>query len=70
MFTGCKKCRMATAVLFLALGVLFLLRDLSVWNFWNVQWWTALFLLMGICGICMHTCPECCMTMPETKKRR
>ncbi len=70
MFSGCKKCNMVTGLLFLVLGVLFLLRDLNVWGFWNIQWWTALFLLAGLCGLTMHTGKDCWAVMPESKKRR
>ena len=49
-------------------AVLFLLRDLGTWDFWNIQWWTALFLLVGLCGLCMHKCPDCCAMM-DGKRR-
>jgi hypothetical protein len=39
----------------LVIGVLFLLRDLNVWDFWNISWWTAVFVLMGLCGL-LGTC--------------
>ena len=68
MLMGCKKCRMISAVLFLVLGVLFLLRDLNVWGFWKIQWWTALFLLIGVCGLSMNKCPDCCAMM-DSKRR-
>lgn len=35
-------------VILLIVGILFLLVDLGKWNFWNIQWWTVLFLLWGI----------------------
>ena len=41
--------------LVLVLGVLFLLRDWNVWDFWNIQWWTAAFVLVGLAGLC-----KCC----------
>lgn len=47
--TGCcMPCAAWWGVIVLAFGVLFLLRDLNVWNFWNIQWWTVAFLLMGV----------------------
>ena len=70
MMSGCKKCRMVTAVLFFVLGVLFLLRDFGVWDFWNIEWWTALFLLLGISGLAMNKCPDCCAAMEGTSKKR
>jgi len=56
---GCKKCSMITALLFLVLGVLLLLRDLGVWDPWNVQWATGLFLILGVTGIAKTKCPDC-----------
>lgn len=56
---GCKKCRTMCAVTLLVLGVLFLLADLNIWEFWNIQWWTALFILWGAGGLAQNSCPDC-----------
>ncbi|QQG38993.1 MAG: hypothetical protein HYS32_00830 [Candidatus Woesearchaeota archaeon] len=45
--------------LFLALGILFLLVDFGVWNFWGIQWWSAIFVLMGIGALAQKSCPDC-----------
>jgi len=55
----CDKCTKMSGALILVVGVLFLLRDLGIWNFWDVQWWTALFLLFGLGKLCGAGCPEC-----------
>ncbi|MFH1401304.1 MAG: hypothetical protein ABIH41_07345 [Nanoarchaeota archaeon] len=50
--------------LVLIVGVLFLLRDLTVWNFWNIQWWTAAFLIAGLGALgasCCKMCQSCCV---------
>ena len=72
MMNGCKKCKTLCGVLFLVVGVLFLLRDLNVWDFWNVQWWSVLFLLMGLGSVAMCNCPDCqaCCGMEEKPKKR
>ncbi len=72
MMMGCKKCRKLCGVLFLVVGVLFLLKDLNVWTFWNIQWWSVLFLLIGFGSVAMCHCPECqaCMGMEKPSKRR
>ncbi len=59
MMQACKKCSTLCGVLVLVAGVLFLLRDLGQWNFWNVQWWTVLFLLWGLGSLGAAGCPEC-----------
>jgi len=68
MMMGCGKCRVIGAIVFLVLGVLFLLKDLGTWDFWNISWWTALFLWFGIAGFCMSKCPDCCATMGSKKR--
>ncbi|GAF72302.1 unnamed protein product, partial [marine sediment metagenome] len=40
----CKGC----AVVALIAGILFLLQDLAVWNFWNISWYTVAFVLVGL----------------------
>ncbi len=56
---GCKKCQGVCAFVLLLLGVLFLLRDLGIWNFWNIQWYTALLLWLGLASFGMRTCADC-----------
>ena len=65
MMEGCMKCKKVGGLLFLVLGVLFLLRDFNVWTFWNVQWWSALFLLMGVCKLAICHCPDCQASMKK-----
>ena len=55
----CDKCGKLAGVLVLALGIIFLLKDLGIWNFWNIQWWTALLLLGGLSMVTSKCCPEC-----------
>jgi hypothetical protein len=62
----CGKCGKMMGLLVLIIGVLFLLRDVNVWNFWNIQWWTVAFILIGCAGLCCGCCPEC-KTMAKKK---
>ncbi len=64
---GCGKCRVLGGVIFLTLGVLFLLRDLNMWGFWNIQWWTALFLVVGLMHVAQCHCLDC-KAMIDKKK--
>lgn len=69
---GCGKCKMAGAVLFLLVGVAFLFRDVGVWDFWDIQGWTVLFLLLGLTCI-GHSCCKDCQAMceqPAPSKRK
>ncbi len=43
----------------LLLGVLFLVRDFGIWNFWNIQWWSIAFILIGL-GACCKCCGRMC----------
>ena len=56
---GCKKCMKMGGASLLVLGILFLLQDLGIWNFWNINWWTALFIAMGIGSLGSANCPDC-----------
>ena len=68
---GCKKCSTVTGVVLLALGVIYLLGDLNIWNFWNIKLWTALLIYLGFALLCMAKCPDCrAMNRPVTGKRR
>ena len=67
----CEKCVKKGGLVILALGILFLLRDINLlgeWNFWGIQWWTALFLLAGISFVMHGSCPECKIAKPGKKK--
>lgn len=35
----------------LIVGILYLLTDLGTISFWNLSWWTVLFILWGLMGI-------------------
>lgn len=50
---------MLEGLLFLMFGVLFLLRDLNVWDYWNIQWWSIAFLMLGLTILLSNTCPKC-----------
>jgi hypothetical protein len=50
---------MISGVVFLILGALFLLVDLGVWDFWNIQWWSALFIFVGVGALAKRSCPDC-----------
>ncbi len=59
MMGGCAKCHRACGWIVFILGVLFLLRDFGIWDFWGVSWWTALFLVCGFGGIAQAGCKDC-----------
>ena len=59
MMGMCNKCTKMMGVLLLVLGLIFLVVDLEYWNFFGIQWWTALFLLMGVAKLGHGSCAEC-----------
>ena len=65
----CKKCTSICGILFLVIGILFLLVDLEMWDFFGIQWWTALFLLVGLGGLVASKCPDC-QTMRSGKVKK
>jgi len=56
---ACEKCTKIMGAGWLILGILFLLRDLGQWNFWNISWWTAVLLWIGIGKLCATSCGAC-----------
>jgi hypothetical protein len=67
MMYTCDKCMKMGGLLFLILGILFLLQDLAIWDFWNISWYTALFLLAAVMGFATASCPAC-QTVRKGKK--
>jgi hypothetical protein len=70
----CKKCMALGGIVWLIVGVLFLLQDLGVWSRWNISWsiswYTVVFVLGGITLLGMKGCPECCPAeLPKGKKK-
>jgi len=69
MMFGCRKCTMLSALTFLVLGLLFLLVDLGIWDFWGIKAWTAFFILLGVIALGHGKCADCqACCMPEVKK--
>jgi len=72
----CNKCLGMTGILLLVFGILFLLRDLGVWNFWNIQWWTVLLIVGGFSIMAHSGCKDdccsdsCCSEEPKAAKKR
>jgi len=56
----CKSCKCPHhylgAIVVLAVGILFLLKDWNVWNFWGITGWSALFVLVGLGLLIKRTC--------------
>jgi hypothetical protein len=66
----CKKCMALGGIVWLIVGVLFLLQDLGVWSFSNINWYTAVFILGGLTLLGMKGCPECCPAEPPKGKKK
>lgn len=58
---GCKKCNTITSVLILLAGIGFLLADLNVggWKFFGLNWWSVIFVIMGLTCLAMGSCKDC-----------
>lgn len=56
----------------LVAGVLFLLADKGVWNFWGLSWYTVLFIVIGVVAVASSTCADCmgCCKKPEEKPKK
>ena len=70
MIMGCSKCNRMSGLLLIIFGLVFLLVDLHVWTFWGINWWSVLFILVGVVSCAMSMCADCCaMTGTPAKKR-
>jgi hypothetical protein len=70
VFMMCGKCSGITGWLLLIFGILFLLVDFGLWTFWNIKWWTILFVVAGIAMIASHGCGACASECCETPKKK
>jgi len=68
MLAGCSKCTKIVAVLFLVVGILYLGQDYAWWDFWKLQWYTTVFLIIGIAKLGHSKCPNCQEIMSGKKK--
>ena len=68
---ACEKCSKLCSVLLIVFGVLFLLQDLNVWDFWAISWYTVGFILLGLGFWGCSKCPMCLEMkgMPEKKRK-
>ena len=66
----CGKCSGITGWLFLIFGIIFLLRDFGVWNFWGIGEWSVLFVLIGVIYWGSSKCKDCMAASGMTSKRR
>ncbi len=66
---GCKKCQGICGISVLVAGIIFLLQDLGYASWWALNWWTVLFLLVGIGSLGMRSCPDCQAMMTGKMKK-
>lgn len=69
MMCSCGKCTKLTGIIFLVVGILFLLKDFNVWSFWGISWWAALFVIVGIVTIAQAGCKDCQAICGMSKKK-
>ena len=55
----CGVCRTITAAMFLLLGLALLLVDLHKWSFFGINWWTGLFIVIGVTSLGSCICKNC-----------
>ncbi|HLC66567.1 MAG TPA: hypothetical protein VJK52_02910 [Candidatus Nanoarchaeia archaeon] len=55
----CGKCCKVMGVLLFLIGLGQVLVDLGKWTFWNLQWYSAVLVVVGIGCFCSSFCKEC-----------
>lgn len=63
-------CKLSIGIGLVVAGFLFLLKDLGKWDFWGIQWWTVLFLIIGAKMICRCCCKEYDKEVSNGKKKK
>ena len=49
-----KNCPAWISWIVLIIGILYLIKDIMAWTvWWDLNWWTAVFVLMGLSGVLM-----------------
>ena len=66
MMHMCGKCSKIFGSLVLIAGILFLLQDIGTWAFFNLNWYTVIFLIIGVSYWGSGNCKNC---MALAKKR-
>jgi len=66
----CKKCSKISGIMILVAGVLFLLQDLAIWNFWGLNWYTVLFIIIGVTCFATTKCPDCSGMLSSGKVKK
>ena len=64
------KCMAWGGVLWIIAGILLLLQDLGVWAFWNISWYTVVFILGGIMVLGMSCCGCGCQMEPAKPAKK
>ncbi|MBI2671703.1 hypothetical protein HYX16_02100 [Candidatus Woesearchaeota archaeon] len=52
------------------LGLVFFGANLGWWSFWNIQWYSALFVLVGVSKLAKGKCKDCCNMCGSMAKGR
>lgn len=66
MMHGCENCSKGGAILILVVGILFLLKDVNIFD-WGISWYTAAFLIVGLGHLGMASCKSCQAVMKKKK---
>lgn len=57
----CPRCTKITGIMFVALGIMFLMKDLGAWNLGGVSWGSAFLLAVGVSFFAKSLCRDCNM---------
>ena len=55
----CNKCMKIGGAIFLVLGIVFIMKDMGKWDFWGINWWSAVLLVYGLVHIASSMCKDC-----------
>lgn len=64
---GCPKCMKVGMWFWTILAVAFLGVDLNWWNFWGINWWTGVLVVLAL-GKMGHSNCKACQAMMKKRK--
>lgn len=64
----CSKCLSTASGLFLIFGIVFLVKNLTSWNFWGIEWYTVFFIVLGMSLGSWQRCASCTTDVKIKKK--
>jgi len=55
----CEKCRLSGGIIFLVLGIVYMLVTYGYWDYFGINFWSIGYIVIGLGFLCEAGCPYC-----------